>query len=105
MQDTHGTFKVFDSDGRDSEGMFDPCGTCFVLEIASLDKLVEYFKNSYAGIIDAVYEMRGIQISTDVTGSVVLIGTLRYPGRGLGRWQPEVNSQGLNSNLHKCHAT
>ena len=34
-----------------------------------------------------------------------LLGTLRYPGRGPGRQQPEVNSQGLNSNLHKCHAT
>lgn len=33
------------------------------------------------------------------------IGTLRYPGRGLGRRQPEVNSQGLSFNLHKCHAT
>ena len=33
------------------------------------------------------------------------IGTLRYPGRGLGGRQPEVNSQGLEFNLHKCHAT
>ena len=36
---------------------------------------MEYFENLYAGIIDAVYEMRGVQISTDVimTGSVVLM--------------------------------
>ena len=34
-----------------------------------------------------------------------LIGTLRYPGRGLGGRQPKVNSQGLEFNLHKCHAT
>ena len=27
---SNGTFKVFDSHGRDSEGMFDPCGTCVV---------------------------------------------------------------------------
>ena len=33
-----------------------------------------------------------------------ILGTLRYPGRGLGRRQPEVNSQGLEFNLHKCHA-
>ena len=33
------------------------------------------------------------------------IATLRYAGRGPGRRQPEVNLQGLNSNLHKCHAT
>ena len=30
---SNGTFKVFDSHGRYSEGMFDPCGTCVVLEI------------------------------------------------------------------------
>ena len=72
---SNGTFKVFDSHGRYSEGMFDPCGTCVVLEITSLDKLVEYFENLYAGIIDAFYEMRSVQISTDVimTGSVVLM--------------------------------
>ena len=55
--------------------MFHPCGTCVVLEITSLDKLVEYFENLYTGIIDAVYETRGVQISTDVimTESVVLM--------------------------------
>ena len=68
-----GTFKVFDSHSRDSEGMFDPCGTCVLLEIGSLDKLVEYFEKLYVGVIDAVYELRGVQISTDVTGSVGLI--------------------------------
>ena len=53
-------FKVFDSHSRDSEGMFDPNGTCVLLEVASLYKLVEYFKNLYVGTIDAVYELRGI---------------------------------------------
>ena len=72
---SNGTFKVFDSHGRYSEGMFHPCGTCVVLEITSLDKLVKYFENLYPGIIDAVYETRGVQISTDVimTESVVLM--------------------------------
>ena len=32
------------------------------------------------------------------------IGTLRYPGHGWGGRQPEVNSQVLEFNLHKCHA-
>ncbi|XP_074624933.1 uncharacterized protein LOC141883373 isoform X4 [Acropora palmata] len=32
-------------------------------------------------------------------------GTLRYPGRGRGGRQPEINSQVLEFNLHKCHAT
>ena len=64
---SNGTFKVFDSDSCDSEGMFDSCGTCVLVEIASLDKLVEYFEKLYVGITDAVYEIRGVQISTDVT--------------------------------------
>ena len=41
-----------------------------LLEVATLYKLVEYFNNLYVGTIDAVYELRGVQISTDVTGSV-----------------------------------
>ena len=57
---SNGTFKVFDSHSRDSEGMFDPCGTCVLVEIASVEKLVEYFENLYVGIIDAVYELRGV---------------------------------------------
>ena len=44
------TFKVFDSHSRNSEGMFDPCGTCVLVEIASVDKLVEYFENLFVGI-------------------------------------------------------
>jgi len=32
--------------------MFDPCGTCVLIEIASLGELVEYFENLYVGIID-----------------------------------------------------
>ena len=82
-----GTFKVFDSHSRDSEGMFDPCGTCVLVEIASLDKLVEYFENLYLGIIDAVYEIRGVQISTDVTGSV---------GLTTPKTSPPVNIENLN---------
>ena len=71
LVESKGTFKVFDSHSRDSEGMFDSYGTCVLVEIASLDKLVEYFENLYVGMIDAVYEFRGVQISTvtDVTGN------------------------------------
>ena len=45
---------VFDSHSRDSEGMFDSCGTFVLVEMASLDKLVEYFENLYVGIIGMV---------------------------------------------------
>lgn len=86
---SNGTFKVFDSHSRDSEGMFDPCGTCVLVEIASLDKLVEYFQNLYVGIIDAVYELRGVQISTDVTGCV---------GLTTPEISPSVNIENLNRN-------
>ena len=67
---SYGTFKAFDSHSRDSQGMFDPCGTCVLIEIASIYKLVEYFENLYLGIIDAVYELKGLEISTDVIGSL-----------------------------------
>ena len=66
---SNGSFKVFDSHSRDSQGMFDPCGTCVLVEIASIYKLVEYFENLYLGIIDAVYELKGVEILTDLTGS------------------------------------
>ena len=65
-----GIFKVFDSHSRDSQGMFDPCGTCVLIEIASIYELVEYFENLYLGITDAVYELKGLEISTDVIGSL-----------------------------------
>ena len=66
----NGVFKVFDSHSRDSQGMFDPCGTCVLIEIASIYKLVEYFENLYLGITDAVYELKGLEISTNVIGSL-----------------------------------
>ena len=84
-----GTFKVFDSHSRNSEGSFDPCGTCVLVEIASLDKLVYYFENLYVGIVDAVYEIRGVQISTDVTGSV---------GVTIPEGSPSVNIENLHKN-------
>ena len=66
---SNGSFKVFDSHSRDSQGMFDPCGTCVLVEIASIYKLVEYFENLFLGIIDVVYELKGVEILTDLIGS------------------------------------
>ena len=83
------TFKVFDSHSRNSEGMFDPCGTCVLVEIASVDKLVEYFENLFVGMIDAVYELKGVQISTDVAASV---------GPTTLKISPPVNTENLNRN-------
>ena len=39
-----GKFKVFDSHSRDSEGISDPFGTCLIIQVASLDKLVQYLE-------------------------------------------------------------
>ena len=113
LVENNGRFKVFDSHNRDSEGMsiefkikckhqyelnkilslllFDPCGTCVLVEIASLDKLVDYFENLYiyVGIIDAVCELRGVLISTNVTGSV---------GLTTPEISPPVNIENLNRN-------
>ena len=83
----NGMFKVFDSHSRDSEGMFDPCGTCVLIEIASLGELIGYFENLYVGIIDAAYELKGVRISTDVTASV---------GQTTPEISPPVNIENLN---------
>ncbi|XP_078375420.1 uncharacterized protein LOC144658810 [Oculina patagonica] len=57
-----GKFKVFDSHSRDSEGMFDPCGTCVLVEIDSLNQLVQYFENLYVSVKDALYELKGVEV-------------------------------------------
>lgn len=54
------TFKVFDAHSRVSQGMFDACGTCVLLEIDSVGKLVEYFENLYFGVQDVLYEIKGL---------------------------------------------
>ena len=85
---SNGIFKVFDSHSRDSQGMFDPCGTCVLVEIASIYKLVEYFENLCLGIRDAVYELKGIKISTDLTGS--------RDGQITRKASVQVNTENLN---------
>ena len=100
-----GTLKVFDSHSRDSEGMFDPCGTCVLVEIAPLDKLVAYFQNLYVGIIDAVYELRGVRISTDVTGSVGLTTPeISPPVKNLNR-HDLISDSSLESDTLICSCT
>ena len=40
LKKNNGIFKIFDSHSRDSQGMFDPCGTCVLVEIPSIYNLV-----------------------------------------------------------------
>ena len=71
FQTTDGVFKVFDSHSRNCEGMNDPSGTCVLIELASLDHLLEYFQTMYFGRNDATYELKGVQVSTnDITTNV-----------------------------------
>ena len=70
---SQGTFKLFDSHSRDSEGMFDPCGTCVLLT-----KLVEYFEKLYVGFSDAVYELRGVHIMARNFGHLSPRGCRRF---------------------------
>ena len=66
FQTEEGLFKVFDSHSRNSEGMNDPFGTCVLIELASLEHLIEYFQGLYTGSADALYEVKGVQILTNV---------------------------------------
>ena len=43
----NGSLKIFDTHERDSFGMAHSHGTCVLLEINSINNLVEYFKNLY----------------------------------------------------------
>ncbi|KAJ7323104.1 hypothetical protein OS493_032389 [Desmophyllum pertusum] len=70
FQMENGAFKVFDSHSRDLSGNCHPHGTCVLLEIASVDRLVEYFSNLNVGADDALYEVRGVDISEEVRENV-----------------------------------
>ena len=63
-----GTFKVFDSHARDSFGVAHPQGTCVLLHVQEINKLVEYFQSLYT--IDAIFELKGLNISISETETV-----------------------------------
>ena len=56
-----GHFKVFDSHARDIYGRSHPQGTCVLLDIPSIDNLVQYFQGLY-GTTD-LYELKGLNIT------------------------------------------
>ena len=55
-----GKFKIFDSHARDAYGKSHPQGTCVLLEVPSIQNLVEYFQGVHAN--GEVYELRGVQV-------------------------------------------
>ena len=42
-----GKFKIFDSHGKDSYGMPHPQGPCVLLEVNTLNELINYFQGIY----------------------------------------------------------
>ena len=57
----NGLLKIFDSHARDSFGMSHSHGTCVLLEVNSINNLVEYFKNLHRR--DVLFELKGIKIT------------------------------------------
>ena len=58
----NGRYKVFDSHGKDLLGMAHPLGTCTLIEIDSLNNLVQYFCAFFAETINTTYELKGVSV-------------------------------------------
>ena len=58
----NGSYKIFDSHARDEYGRSHPSGTCVLLEVPSIQGLVQYFQTLHS--LSNNYELRGVQIST-----------------------------------------
>ena len=56
-----GQFRIFDSHARDIYGNSHPLGTCVLLRVSCIDRLVQYFQSLY-GLMDT-YELKGIKIT------------------------------------------
>ena len=54
-------YKVFDSHARDMYGNSHSEGTCVLLEIRSMHKLVQYFQSLYGN--KDIYELKGVHIA------------------------------------------
>ena len=57
-----GKFKIFDSHGRDSYGMPHPQGTCVLLEVNTLNELINYFQGLYQNP-NVLFELKGVHIN------------------------------------------
>ena len=63
--------KIFDSHARDSFGMADACGTCVLLEVNSIDNLLQYFQNLYKCAV--LFELKGVKIAlAQFTENIIL---------------------------------
>ena len=57
-----GKFKIFDSHGRDSYGMPHPQGTCVLLEVNTLNEVINYFQGLYQNP-NVLFELKGVPIN------------------------------------------
>ena len=57
-----GKFKIFDSHGRDSYGMPHPQGTCVLLEVNTLNELINYFQGLYQNP-NVLFELKDVHIN------------------------------------------
>ena len=64
----NGSYKIFDFHARDEYGRSHPSGTCVLLEVPSIQRLVQYFQTIHS--LTDNYELRGVQISTYETTAV-----------------------------------
>ena len=55
------SFKVFDSHARDLSGRSHAQGTCVLLELASINNLIQYFQSIHN---DDIFEIKGIEIKS-----------------------------------------
>ena len=56
-----GKFKIFDSHARDSFGIPHPQGTCVLLEVNTLNELINYFQMVYQNP-EVIFELKGVHI-------------------------------------------
>ena len=57
----NGIYKIFDSHARDRYGRSHHLGTCILLEVPSIQSLVQYFQAIHS--LTDNFEHRGVQIS------------------------------------------
>ena len=57
----NGIYKIFDSHARDGYGRSHPLGTCVLLEVPSIQSLVQYFQVIHS--LTDNFEHRGVQIN------------------------------------------
>ena len=94
---TDGKFKIFDSHARNAFGMPHPQGTCVLLEINTLNELINYFQMVYQ-IPDVMYEIKGVHITE------MLCDMTAIPDQQTNTHERSCNTETRNIPLECCCA-